>query len=170
VPITAEKLEALQVSPLTKIFADGMRAGQAKSKYIYWFVLLEELEKRDQFRPLYNQLYSAEEIEMILEKSGVGAGKLDRLKHFLRQPQLTAEPRHEKLALILKAIGAEWVNTIKGDVEITPKLCREMIGQRNRVAHRGSRIDEFQIFSVLMPLALKALDYLNVASPEEAKG
>jgi hypothetical protein len=170
VPITAEKLVALQVSPFTEIFADGIRAAQAKSKFIYWFVLLEELEKRDEFRPLYNQLYSAEEIEMILEKSGVGAGKLDRLKQFLRQPQLTAEPRHEKLAMILKTIGAERVKTIKGDVEITPKLCRELIGQRNRVAHRGSKIDEFQMFSVLMPLALKALDYLNAASPEEAKG
>jgi hypothetical protein len=168
VPITVDRLERLQASPFTEIFADGVRAAQPKSKYIYWFVLLEELEKRDEFRLLYNQLYSGEEIEAILEKSGFEDGKLNRLKQFLRQPQLTAEPRYDKLALILKTIGATSVSTIKGDVDVTPKLCKDLIGQRNKVAHRGSQINEFQMFSVLMPLALKALDYLNAAAGEES--
>jgi hypothetical protein len=61
VPISKDVLQALEWHPLTTIFADGMRSPQPKSKFLYWFVILEELENRAEFRRLFRPLFSDEE-------------------------------------------------------------------------------------------------------------
>lgn len=159
--LAAADLTALRHSPFTQIFVDGMRASQPKSKLVYWFVLLEELEKRSEFDHLYGRLLSPAEISTVMAGSGLSGAKLDRLKQFLNQRNLTVEPRHEKLARILDHIGVVSVNTLKGPIPVTAELCKGLIGQRNRVAHRGSGIDEDIVFAVLMPLSHAALGWLE---------
>lgn len=160
-PLSVELLQELWSSPLAEIFVDGMKAPDTKAKFIYWFVMLEELERLDDFDALYKRLYEPADIESLVTNSGLTGAKRDRLKSWASGRNLTVQGRAEKLRLILHKIGAPNVDTISGTVAITAELCRSLIEQRNKVAHRGSQIDPTMLYTVLLPLAHRALTYLQ---------
>jgi hypothetical protein len=159
IPVSEAALRALRWSPLTQIFAEGMRAAQPSSKFLFWFVILEELEKREEFKGMFNPLFSTEESEQLLQASLSRAAK-DRLKQLLSSPTATQQGRPEKLAAILRTIGLGEVKTHHKTVAVDEAVCRSLIKQRNNVAHKGATIDLDQLYTVLFPLAQGALTYL----------
>lgn len=153
-------LEGLRWSPLTDIFVEGMRAPQPKSKFLFWFVILEELEQRPEFRPLFAPMFSDSEKAALLVAVSGNAAATSRLKGLLNSPAATVEGRATKLERILQEIGATHARGLGGDTPVDGALCRRLIEQRNCVAHKGARIDKDLLCRVLFPLSQLALAYI----------
>lgn len=154
-------LETLHWSPLVDVFVEGMKAAQPKSKFLFWFVILEELERRDEFAELFTPVFNNED-KAAVHKALAGKNQaLNRLKSLLNNPAVTTESRAEKLCRILHHIGIEELSTISEDVmSVDLALCADLIKQRNQVAHKGSKISEFSLYMVLFPLSQRALTYM----------
>jgi hypothetical protein len=160
IPVSGEVLQALNWSPLTRIFAEGMRAAQPKSKFLFWFVILEELESRDEFKKLFNPLFSEEEKKQLLQAT-LSAGSKQRLEGLLNNPSVTQQGRPEKLLAILQQIALGEVKSLGKTITIDLAICRSLIKQRNNIAHKGAMIDLDELYMVLFPLANGALVYLT---------
>jgi hypothetical protein len=159
IPLSGAALQALHWSPLTQIFAEGMRAAQPSAKFLFWFVILEELESRDEFKGIFKPLFSTDESKELLQAS-LSDGARQRLKQLLGNPAATQQGRPEKLLTILRKIGIGEVKALDKTITIDEAICRSLIKQRNNVAHKGARIDLDQLYMVLFPLAQAALAYL----------
>jgi hypothetical protein len=104
------------------------------------------------------------ERDAIAKASGLARDQLKRLKDFLGNPSHTVQNRAEKLFAILGAINLHEF-TIIGDKKITVdlKLVRQLIKGRNKLAHKGSEVDENLLYNVLFPISLRVLPYLNAS-------
>lgn len=156
-------LECLKWTHYSDIFVDGMRAAHPKTKFIYWFVLLEELEGRIEFRGLFTKLYSDEDKKIVAQvESQLGGRKGARLNSLANDPKVTVEKREVKLAKILDVIGLDEVAVIGGKkIEISEDVCSRLIDMRNKLAHKGGNVEDGLLYDILFPLARGALAYLN---------
>jgi len=94
-----------------------MRATQPKSKFLFWFVILEELESRKEFKKLFAPLFSADE-KKVLRQAALSSEAAQRLDGLLNNPLATQQGRHEKLLTILRTIGLGTVKAAnREDVE-----------------------------------------------------
>lgn len=152
--------DRMRWSPLVDVFVEGMKASQPKSKFLFWFVILEELEKREELQTPFQQLFSDAEKTKLRAAIAGNAPAIRRLNGLLNNPTVTVEGRPAKLWAIAKAIGLERVEGPKGTIQIDKHLCKSLIAQRNQVAHKGSSINEDLLYNVLFPLAQRALAYL----------
>jgi hypothetical protein len=159
ISLYADMLEKLTFSPLGRIFAEGMRSADPKMKYISWFVVLEELEGRSEFA--FDPLFSTTEVDHIVKASALNTAQTFRLRGALTGRSVTVKGRPEKLADILGQIGMSTIKTIKGSIPVTEDLCRDLIKQRNTVAHKGTTIDNDLLHNALFPLAIGALAYIE---------
>lgn len=66
--------------------------------------------------------------------------------------QLTKLSRHEKLSSILADIGVVTVGRGDKQTAITPKTCKMLIDDRNRLFHEGKFLDELRLYNFLFPL------------------
>jgi hypothetical protein len=142
---------SLVCNPLLQLYADGLRANTAESKFFHWFIILEEfLEKssklNEAFEPLFNET-DKDSVRAVGET--LGGRKKNGLMNAL---QLTRESRKEKLAAILARLGITTVQAAGTKAPITPQLCDALITQRNALFHRGAHIDEKQLYEVLFPI------------------
>lgn len=160
VPVTRKIFENLHWTPLTSIFVEGMRAPQAKTKFLFWFVILEELEKQEEFLELFTPLFSAQEKAQILTMA-LGNEARNRIANVLNAPTATHEGRSTKLLRILQEVGLGKIASSRTTITIDEDICKSLIKQRNNVAHKGAVIDEDQLYRVLFPLARGALRYLE---------
>lgn len=153
-------LSRLRWSPLTDIFVEGMKSSQPKSKFLFWFIVLEELEQRQEFVRLFDPMFTPEEKAKLQEVVRSNKTALQRLNGLLNTPTATIQSRSEKLAHIIDAIGSSNIAGQSGKIEIDQKLCSKLINQRNKVAHKGESIDGYLLYNVLFPLSLSALNYI----------
>jgi hypothetical protein len=163
IDLNTEIIETLQDSSYSAIFSEGMRAPQPKAKYINWFVLIEELEKQDEFKKLFTPMFSKADQTVILNATtGMPEMLKTRLNNFLTNPNLHTESRHEKLCKILHQIGITTLPTLSNiKIDVNVELCKRLIKERNLAAHRGSTIDENLLYNSLFPIAYGALQFLN---------
>lgn len=159
-PLSDAILKGLRPSPLAEIFVDGMRAPDAKAKFIHWFVMLEELERCSEFDELFERVFSSAQVGVLARSGSMSAIQTERFRSWAGGRNLTVAGRVEKLQRILETIGVTEVNTTHGSVAITTDLIKSLVTQRNKVAHRGSGIDGSAVYTVLFPLAYAALNYL----------
>lgn len=162
--LTAELLERLVTSDLTEIFADGMRANQPKAKYANWFIPLEELERlaMSDFSGLFTPLFPRPVRKAVAKASGLIGPPLERLQSYLGKPEHTVQNRAEKLHAILVEIGlTEFSVAEKTKVTVDLKMCERLIGTRNSLAHKGTRVEEDLLYNVLYPLSFRVMAYLN---------
>lgn len=148
ISINEAVVTSLHWSPLTTIFAEGMRAAQPKSKFLFWFVILEELESRDEFKGLFTPLFTSEEKVELLAASLAPSAK-QRLKQLLNNPVATQEGRAQKLLRILQQIGLGQVSSLGKTIPLDEGLCQSLIKQRNNIAHKGATINVDQLYTVL---------------------
>ncbi|WP_342162124.1 hypothetical protein [Methylobacterium sp. SD21] len=160
VAVAPALLSALEWSPLTDVFVEGMKASQPKSKFLFWFVILEELEKRKEFLTLFTPLFSAEDKAQLQDAMRSNSPALQRLNGLLNNPATTLEGRAAKLAHIVEAIGGSSIDGLSGPILVDQARCAALIEQRNKVAHKGSSIDRDLLYSVLFPLSRIALKYI----------
>jgi len=106
VAVAPALLSALRWSPLSDVFVEGMKASQPKSKFLFWFVILEELEKREEFLSLFRPMFSAEEKEQLQDAVRLNGPALQRLNGLLNNPTTTLEGRPAKLAASSKRWAA----------------------------------------------------------------
>ncbi len=168
VVVTTELLSALRWSPLTDVFVEGMKASQPKSKFLFWFVILEELERREEFSSLCMPMFSADEKVQLQEVVRSNSTALQRLNSFLNNPTTTCESRSEKLVRIVDALGSSSIGGPSGPVLVDQTCCDSLIKQRNRIAHKGSSIDTKLLYTVLFPLSRIALKYILDRDAETA--
>jgi hypothetical protein len=120
--VNESTLQALYTTNRMKIFVDGMRAGQAKSKYANWFILVEELEAlaTTKFLTEFTPVLPIDKREEIVKLSGLTGEPKIRLKTFLGHPNHTLENREEKLHKILIKTSLNQITLHSGSVlEIT---------------------------------------------------
>ena len=153
-------LEDLRWSPLTDIFVEGMRSPQPRSKFLFWFVVLEELEQRVEFRTLFTPLFPEAVKIAVRQAVGGNISATTRLDGLLNNPAATIEGRATKLQRILERIGVTQVDALGKVILVDVALCRRLIDQRNHVAHKGERIDQNLLYAVLFPLSQLALAYM----------
>lgn len=168
VPVDSKRLSGLRWSPLTDVFVEGMKAPQPKSKFLFWFVILEELEKRTEFRSLFNPMFEPEQKEALRDVVRLDSAALQRLKSLLDNPDATRESRAVKLSRILDEIGCSSVAGLNISTLVDEACCRKLIAQRNLVAHKGGSIDTDFLYSVLFPLSIAALNYILDQEAESA--
>lgn len=77
--LSAEMLGGLTWSPLDEIFVEGMRAPDVKTKLIQWFVVVEELERRDEFSTLFERLFTSEQVAALTASSALTPKQAERL-------------------------------------------------------------------------------------------
>ena len=160
VAVVPALLSALRWSPLTDVFVEGMKASQPKSKFLFWFVILEELEKREEFLSLFTPMFSAEDKAQLQDAVRSNSLALQRLNGLLNNPTTTLEGRAMKLARIIEAVGGQSIDGLSGPILVEQARCAALIEQRNKVAHKGSSIDKDLLYTVLFPLSRIALKYI----------
>lgn len=160
VAVAPERLAALRWSPLTDVFVEGMKSSQPKSKFMFWFIILEELEKRGEFLALFTPMFSPEEKAQLQKVVRSNGAALQRLNGLLNNPMATIEGRAEKLARIVDAVGSSRIEGLSGPIVVDRARCAELIDQRNKIAHKGSSINEDLLYHVLFPLSRNALNYI----------
>ena len=160
VAVAPERLQALRWSPLTDVFVEGMKSTQPKSKFLFWFVILEELEKRPEFISLFTPMFSSEEKTRLQDAVRGNTVGLQRLSGILNGANVTVEGRPVKLARILAEIGCSTVQALQGSIVIDQARCAALIEQRNKVAHKGSALNKDLLYNVLFPLSRAALKYI----------
>ncbi|MFT3806743.1 hypothetical protein [Arenimonas sp.] len=170
VVVTPELLTALRWSPLTDVFVEGMKSTQPKSKFLFWFVILEELEKREEFLSLFTPMFSSEEKTQLQEVVRSNGAALQRLNGLLNNPTTTIEGRAAKLARIVDAVGSSRINGLNGPIVVDQARCAALIEQRNKIAHKGSSINKDLLYNVLFPLSRNALNYILGRDAESASG
>lgn len=160
IQIDDKKFTSLEWSPLTAIFAEGMRAPQPKAKFLFWFVILEELEAREEFKSMFTPLFSDAEKTQLMAANLTAEGK-QRVSQLLSNVAATKEGRPQKLLNILQKIGLHQVQGLRGPIVIDEKICRSLIKQRNNIAHKGASINKDELYTILFPLAQGALAYIS---------
>jgi hypothetical protein len=168
VAVAPGPLSDLRWSPLTDVFVEGMKATQPKSKFLFWFVILEELEKREEFLSLFTPMFSREEKAQLQEVVRSNGAALKRLNGLLNNPATTLEGRAAKLARIVDAVGGSSINGLSGPILVDQARCAALIEQRNKVAHKGSSINKDLLYTVLFPLSHAALSYILDRDAERA--
>lgn len=157
IAVDAQRLPTYQGSALSQIFAEGMRNPDSKMKYISWFVVLEELEKLFNFAPLF----SPAEISQITAAVTLTPAQETRLRNMMKGPGVTVLSRAEKLLDILSQTGMGTVININGVKTISLDDCKDLIKQRNLVAHKGTTVDTNTLYDILFPLAIEALAHIE---------
>lgn len=157
IPVDRQSVMSLVVSPLSQIFAEGMRNPDPKMKYISWFVVIEELEQLFTFDPLF----SSAEVSQITAAVPLSKAQENRLRGLMGGRGVTVLGRAEKLYDILSTNGMGSVKNISGSTALTLATCQQLIRQRNLVAHKGTAIDTGLLYNILFPLAIEALAYIE---------
>jgi|GEM_PF-4189514 len=157
IAVDPRHLQTYQGSALSQIFAEGMRNPDPKMKYISWFVVLEELEKLFSFPPLFSKA----EISQITAAVTLTQAQKTRLSNIMNGPSVTILSRAEKLYDILSTTGMVTVININGVKTITLDDCKDLIQQRNLVAHKGRTVDTNTLYDILFPLAIEALAHIE---------
>lgn len=160
VAVAPALLSAMRWSPLTDVFVEGMKASQPKSKFLFWFVILEELEKREEFLSLFTPMFSAEDKARLQDAVCSNGPALQRLNGLLNSRTTTLEGRAAKLARIVDAVGGSSIDGLSGPILVDQARCAALIDQRNKVAHKGSSIDKDLLYTMLFPLSRIALNYV----------
>ncbi|WP_019998885.1 hypothetical protein [Aureimonas ureilytica] len=160
VAVAPALLSVLRWSPLTDVFVEGMKASQPKSKFLFWFVILEELEKREEILSLFTPMFSAEDKAKLQDAVRSNIPALQRLNGLLKNPTTTLEGRAAKLARTVEAVGGSSIDGLSGPILVDQARCAALIEQRNKVAHKGSSIDKDLLYTVLFPLSRIALKYI----------
>ncbi len=165
-PLTTQVLKSLADSDLTEIFVEGMRANRPKAKYASWFIMVEEFERLatdSEFSSRFTPLFPTKaERRQVATASGLAGNALKRLQQFLGNPNHTLENRAEKLASLLQAVGITEIPTIKdGSIALDVAICDRLIDGRNALAHKGKSVDQDLLYTVLFPLSLRLMNYLD---------
>jgi hypothetical protein len=145
-------IPTLRFDPLVQLFADGLRASSAESKFFYWFIILEEfLEKNEALNASFRPLFEPKDETALRDF----AGKLDGRKKagMLGCLRLTTEARSEKLMAILHRLGICSVHPVGTTLPITKEVCDNLIKQRNSLFHRGAHINEGPLYNILFPIS-----------------
>ncbi|MNS57089.1 hypothetical protein D3C72_899660 [compost metagenome] len=159
VPIKRDHLESLRWTPLTDLFVEGVKSSRPKSKFLFWFLMLEELEKKEEFEALFTPMFGEAEKQDLRKAVAENSVASNRLNGLLNNTAATIEGRPAKLRRILEEIGVSEVEALQRKIPITDEICKRLINQRNKVAHKGSEIDSDLLYNVLFPLSKRALDY-----------
>jgi hypothetical protein len=151
--LSPDAVPGLACNPLLQLYADGLRASSAESKFFHWFIILEEfLEKKsDKLDIQFKSLFSDEDKAAVrtLANTLSDGRKKAGLVNALAQ---TVEPRHEKLAAILQHLGIASVEAPGCTLAITADVCQNLIRQRNQLFHRGAHIAEGPLYNALFPI------------------
>lgn len=92
---------------------------------------------------------------------------LNRLNGLLNNAAATIEGRPAKLRRILEEIGVSEVEALQRKIPITDEICKPLINQRNKVAHKGSEIDSDLLYNVLFPVSNAACPSARVINPQQ---
>ena len=148
--------DSLFHNPIVSLYNGGLRAQDPKSKFLNWFTIIEEfLEKNKVLNESFESRFSDEEEKKIREFSEQFGNRGSLLTSALKFTKLS---RPEKLSSILASIGIVAVGRGEQQVAITPKTCKMLIDDRNRLFHKGTILDELRIYNFLFPLVSRIVE------------
>lgn len=154
-PLSSDAVASLAFNSLRQLYADGLRATTAESKFFHWFIILEEfLENSRSLKSNFTALFTDQDkaqVRSLADALGDGRKK-GHLMSFLEQ---TLEARHEKLAAILTELGISTAKAPGSSITVNPECCKKLIEQRNTLFHEGAHIDDGLLYNVLFPIVTK---------------
>lgn len=145
-----------ELHALVHFFFLGMQSNNVKAKYFNLFLILEALEASPFGKSMYvaGTLFTEGDEQLIRDM----ASKLNdprKAGAVLQVLSRTDEPRHVKLSGILNSLGITKFQHVVGqpEVPVTPDLIDELIKTRNKLFHKGDKIDESLLWEKLIPIA-----------------
>lgn len=164
--LTPQTLEALKVSTLNVLFAEGLKANRLKAKYQCWFLpieALEELASTQEFKKLFKPLFSDVDKGKIMKSLEVNGQQSYRIKSFICNPTHTEETRSEKLFKLLRHLHLTDFADAKGNqIVVDEDTCDRLIKGRNYLSHKGTQVNEDLLYGVLFPLSVEVFKYLDL--------
>jgi hypothetical protein len=130
------------------LFYHGLLSNNAKSKFLYFFTIIEHLESSDQYKEQFvNNLLFTNEDKIIIKKFGktFDDKKREEIFKVLNKTKLS---RVEKLFQCLKQLNLVCINTEKIKIEDV----KNIIDQRNRLYHSSENFDSNLVYEKLFPL------------------
>lgn len=161
-PTTASRLHEL-----VHFYFLGMQSNNAKAKFFNLFLILEAIEASPFSLSLFPEgtLFSEAEKASIQETAGrmENAKKKGVVQSVLSR---TSDSRHDKLRTTLQKIGITHIPALDGStILIDVRMVKDLIEARNKLFHRGHRVDENLIWGKLIPLT-RELVALLILSPD----
>jgi hypothetical protein len=150
--LSSDAVASLACNSLRQLYADGLRATTAESKFFHWFIILEEFLEKSSLKRNFTALFTDQDKAQVRTLADVlGDGrKKGHLMDVLEQK--TLEARHEKLAAILTKLGISTAKAPGSSITVNPECCKKLIKQRNTLFHEGAHIDDGLLYNVLFPI------------------
>lgn len=165
--LSSIELEQNNHEGLLDLFYEGARSELPKSKYFHWFLIMEHLEKSENYKRQYestDSLFSEEEKSEI--KKFAETMDSDRKKDIILgalQPKYTKKNREEKMYHFLDKTLC--INLIKVGIEtkeVDKNHVKDIIGVRHSLFHTGKTLDEKILWFKLYPLVVEVLKKLII--------
>lgn len=161
-PTTASRLHEL-----VHFYFLGMQSNNVKAKFFNLFLILEAVEASPFSLSLFpvGTLFSEEE-KASIRKAASKMGN-DKKKGVVQSVLTrTSDSRHNKLQSTLHKIGITHISTLDGStISIDIHLLKDLIEARNKLFHRGHRVNENLIWEKLIPLT-RELVALLIQNPD----
>ena len=126
-------------------FASGLKANDEKSKFMFWFLIIETIEQSAYYTSLYSddKLFPQAEQENILKN--VSEDKKEILSRAMSRA--TTLNRPEKLKRCLSSLNIIEYTTPNEKKEIDAKVLKRIVEQRNALSHGGSKWDQNLLYN-----------------------
>lgn len=139
-------------------YYDGIRATHCKSKYFHWFLIIEVIEHSNLYQRKFNEkLFDEVELEAIAKQFENDKTKRDAI---LGLKWRTKKQRAEKLHEILQEIGVGSYQFRDEKHELSLKTVKTMIDYRNKLFHRGEKLDEQFVWNKFFPIIREIVNLL----------
>lgn len=140
-----------------RYFYEGLKSNFWKSKYFHWFLILESIEQREDFRSRFEKdlLYNIEELDKIRQLANTMSD--DRKKAtILNNANRTKDNRYQKLTKYLKDTGITGFKAKEEEIQLTDDITKAIIDERNSLFHSGQS-NESILWEFLFPLVTKII-------------
>lgn len=157
--VNPDDFSSLNTNDLLTFFIDGLKAESEKSKYFFWFLILEYLENQDDFRSRFSgsRLFSEDEIEKVTSLAD-GFGDPRKKDALLGIKNRTQKTRTEKLTDYLISKGIHKYKSGSEELEVTTDVMQKIIKARNALFHSGNTSISKLLYFELFPIVQKILN------------
>ena len=139
-------------------YYDGIRATHCKSKYFHWFLIIEVIERSNLYqRKFKEKLFDEDELEAIAKQFENDKTKREAI---LGLKGRTKKQRAEKLYEVLQEIGVGSCQFHAEKHELSLETVKTMITYRNKLFHRGEKLDEPFVWNEFFPIIREIVNLL----------
>ena len=158
---------SIQRNYYTELFFAGLEANSDRTKFLFWFLILEDLESSDSYKKMFknNNLFTQDDRNQIanLFPKAESSEKYEKLQNTMATA--TIKSRSDKLFEFLIDSGLSEYGTSSNRTKLTVEDCKKLIKQRNAVAHGKAMWDFRLTCNVLFEIVSEIIRITSFSSP-----